>query len=445
MQENIQKVRRVKPEQILVLGFASMIVLGTILLSLPVASADGRSMGLINALFESTSAVCVTGLTVVSTAHDLTLFGQIVILVLLQIGGLGFMTMATMIFLLLGKRITLRERLIMQQALNQFSIQGVVLLTRNILIFTFATELIGAGLLSIQFIPEFGFAKGVYYSVFHAVSAFCNAGFDLMGDSFVRYTNNYIINITVMGLIVIGGIGFTVINDIRRQRRFTRWSLHTKIVMLVTAALILFGFVFFLAVEYNHTLASYDASGKVLGALFQSITPRTAGFNTIPTAELRPASKFMTILLMFIGASPASTGGGIKTMTAFVILLAGISVMRGREEAEVFKKRISRDIVFRALSIVLVSFTVLFAITICLTLIEQHPFVDLLFETGSALGTVGLATLNTGGLADLSKGLLVFVMFMGRVGPLTLTLAFARRKTITHSGIHFPEGKVMVG
>ena len=286
-------------------------------------------MGLINALFESTSAVCVTGLTVVNTARDLTLFGQIVILVLLQIGGLGFMTMATMIFLLLGKRITLRERLVMQQALNQFSIQGVVLLSRNILIFTFATELIGAALLSIQFIPEFGFARGVYYSVFHAVSAFCNAGFDLMGDSFVRYTGNYIINITVMGLVVVGGIGFTVINDIRRQRRFSRWSLHTKIVMMVTAVLILFGFVFFLAVEYHHTLAPYDASGKILGALFQSITPRTAGFNTIPTGDLRPASKFMTVLLMFIGASPASTGGGVKTMTAFVILLAGISVMRG--------------------------------------------------------------------------------------------------------------------
>jgi len=392
-----------------------------------------------------TSAVCVTGLTVVNTAHDLTLFGQIVILVLLQIGGLGFMTMATMIFLLLGKRITLRERLIMQQALNQFSIQGVVLLSRNILVFTFATELIGAGLLSIQFIPEFGFAKGVYYSVFHAVSAFCNAGFDLMGDSFVRYTGNYVINITVMSLVVIGGIGFTVINDIRRQRRLSRWSLHTKIVMLVTVGLILFGFVFFLGVEYNHALAPYDAPGKIMGALFQSITPRTAGFNTIPTDQLHPASKFMTILLMFIGASPASTGGGIKTMTAFVILLAGISVMRGREEAEVFKKRISRDIVFRALSIALVSFTVLFAITICLTLIEQQPFVDILFETGSALGTVGLATIDTGGLADISKALLVFVMFMGRVGPLTLTLAFARRKTITHSGIHFPEGKVMVG
>ena len=445
MQENIPKAKRVKPEQILVLGFASLIVLGTVLLSLPMASVSGRSMGLVNALFESTSAVCVTGLTVVSTAHDLTLFGQIVILVLLQIGGLGFMTMATMIFLLLGKRITLRERLIMQQALNQFSIQGVVLLSRNILLFTFATELIGAALLSIQFIPEFGLSRGIYYSVFHAVSAFCNAGFDLMGDSFVRYTDNYVINITVMGLIVVGGIGFTVINDIRRQRRFSRWSLHTKIVMLVTLGLILFGFVFYLAVEYNHTLAPYSTSGKVLGALFQSITPRTAGFNTIPTDALRPASKFMTVLLMFIGASPASTGGGVKTMTAFVILLAGISVMRGREEAEIFKKRISRDIVFRALAIVLVSFTVLFAITVCLTLVEPIPFVDLLFETGSALGTVGLATINTGELADLSKSLLVFVMFMGRVGPLTLTLAFARRKTITHSGIHFPEGKVMVG
>jgi trk system potassium uptake protein TrkH len=439
------KVKHLKPEQYLVLGFAALISLGTLLLNLPVASASGRSMGFINALFEATSSVCVTGLTVVNTARDLTLFGQIVVLVLLQAGGLGFMTMATMIFLLLGKRITLRERLVMQQALNQFSIQGVVRMSRNILIFTFATELIGAVLLSFQFIPDFGLSKGIYFSVFHAISAFCNAGFDLMGDSFVRYTENYIVNLTVMALIVIGGIGFTVINDIRRQRRASRWSLHTKIVVFITGVLILAGFIFYFAVEYNHALAPYNASGKVLGALFQSITPRTAGFNTIPTDQLQPASKFVTILMMFVGASPASTGGGVKTVTAFVLLLAGISVMRGRDDVEIFRKKVPQDIIFRAIGIILVSFSVLFIITTALCLIEPLPFVDLLFETGSALGTVGLATINTGGLTGASKLLLVFAMFMGRVGPLTLTLAFARRRTITHTGIHYPEGRVLVG
>lgn len=445
MNPNAIKVKHLKPEQYLVLGFAALISLGTLLLSLPVASASGRGMGFINALFEATSSVCVTGLTVVNTARDLTFFGQIVVLVLLQAGGLGFMTMATMIFLLLGKRITLRERLVMQQALNQFSIQGVVRMSRNILIFTIATELIGAVLLSFQFIPDFGLSKGIYFSVFHAISAFCNAGFDLMGDSFVRYTENYIVNLTVMALIVIGGIGFTVINDIRRQRRASRWSLHTKIVIFITGVLILAGFIFYFVVEYNHTLAPYNASGKVLGALFQSITPRTAGFNTIPTGQLQPASKFVTILMMFVGASPASTGGGVKTVTAFVLLLAGISVMRGRDDVEIFRKKVPQDIIFRAIGIILVSFSVLFIITTALCLIEPLPFMDLLFEAGSALGTVGLATINTGGLAGASKLLLVFAMFMGRVGPLTLTLAFARRRTITHAGIHYPEGRVLVG
>lgn len=445
MQQTISKLKRMKPEQYLVLGFASLILAGAVLLTLPEASTSGRSMGFVNALFESTSAVCVTGLTVVNTAHDVTLFGQIVLLVLIQAGGLGFMTMATMFFLLLGKRITLRERLIMQQALNQFSVQGVVRLSRNILIFTFATELIGATLLSLQFIPEFGAARGIYFSIFHAISAFCNAGFDLLGDSFVRYTDNYIVNLTVMGLIVVGGIGFTVINDIRRQRRFTRWSLHTKIAVFVTGVLILFGFVFYLAVEYNNALAPYDMSGKILGALFQSVTPRTAGFNTIPTDQLREASKFVTVLLMFIGASPASTGGGIKTVTAFVILMAGVSVMRGREDVEVFKKKISRDVTSRSISIVLVSFAVLFVISTCLTLVEPYHFIDLLFETASALGTVGLATFDNGQLSEISKLLLIFAMFMGRVGPLTLTLAFARKRIISYTGIHYPEGRVLVG
>ncbi len=440
---------KLSPTQFLVLGFAFVIMIGTLLLSFPSASAEGISIGAVNALFTATSAVCVTGLAVVETGTEFSLFGQIVILVLIQVGGLGFMTMATMIFLLLGKRITLRERLIMQEALNQFTIEGIVRLTKNIIIVTFMIEAAGALLLSIRFIPLFGWGQGIYYSIFHAVSAFCNAGFDLMGhySSFTAFTGDIIINIALMSLIVIGGLGFSVILDVYSHRNFRKWSLHTKVVVVVSGFLIVAGFLFFLIVEFNNpeTLGLYPLPVRFLGALFQSVTTRTAGFNTIDTGGLFNASKFMVIILMFIGASPASTGGGIKTTTATMILLMAYTVIRGKEENEIFHRHIPTAITNRALAIALISLSALIAVTMTLSLLEQAPFLDIMFQSASALGTVGLSTMDTGGMSNVSKLLVTVTMFMGRVGPLTLTLALARRQSQNNSLIKYPEERVMVG
>lgn len=440
---------RLLPTQVLVLGFASMIIIGALLLSLPVASSTGESIGFLNALFEATSAVCVTGLMVVDTADDLSLFGQLVIITLIQIGGLGFMTMATMVFLLLGKRITLRERVMIQEALNESKLQGVVRLTRNIVGMTFLIEGIGALILALRFVPMYGWTKGLYFSIFHAISAFCNAGFDLMGGyrNFTGFTDDFIVNFAMMGLIICGGLGFSVLLDICRNRRFKKWSLHTKVVVCVTAALIGAGALFFFIVEFNNpaTLGSQNWKGKVLGALFQSVTARTAGFYTIDQDSLTDASKFMTIILMFIGASPAGTGGGIKTTTASVILLAVLNVIRGRHDVEVFGRRISYAIVNRALAITVISFIMLVSITMVLSLVEPYEFVDVLFETASALGTVGLATFNNADLSGISKMFIIMTMFAGRVGPLTLTLALAKRMAGDTGNVKYPEGKLMVG
>lgn len=437
------------PTQVLAIGFASIILIGGILLSLPVASANGQSIGFINSLFEATSAVCVTGLVVVDTGTDLSLFGQIVIITLIQIGGLGFMTAASLIFLALGKRITLRERLVMQEALNQFNLEGLVRLTKNVIGVTFIIEGIGALLLSTRFIPLYGFKKGLYYSIFHAISAFCNAGFDLIGNyrSLTGFVDDVVINMTVMGLIILGGLGFSVILDIWHHRRFKKLSLHSKLAVFMTVMLILIGTAFFFIVEYNnpYTLADKPLPIKILASLFQSVTPRTAGFNTIDQANLKDASKFMTILLMFIGASPASTGGGIKTVTASVIFFLTVSVVRGRDDIQVYGKRISHSIAHRAITITLISLMLLIGVSMVLSLIEPQPFIDILFETSSALGTVGLASFDNGSMSTISKIFVMLTMFAGRVGPLTLTLALAKRQNQSDNSIRYPEGKVMVG
>lgn len=444
-----RKGLKLLPTQILVLGFAGIILIGALLLMLPIASVDGESMGLLNALFESTSAVCVTGLVVVDTGTQLTLFGQIVIISLIQIGGLGFMTTATLLFLLLGKRITLKERLVMQEALNQFTLEGVVRLTKNIIYVTILIEGIGALLLSLRFIPTFGWAKGIYYSVFHAISAFCNAGFDLMGNyrSLTGFVDDPIVNLTIGGLIIFGGLGFSVILDIFHTDSYKRWSLHSKLVVAMTISLLVIGMLFFFVVEYKNpeTLGSLDGSGKIFASFFQSVTSRTAGFNTIDQAALRDTSKLMTILLMFIGASPASTGGGIKTVTAVVIFLMTVSVIKGKEDIEVSKKRIPRDIVDRALAIALINLSILITGTMILSITESHSFIDMMFQIGSALGTVGLASFENSTLHGISKVVIMIIMFIGRVGSLTLTTAIAKRQSRALEGIKYPEERVMVG
>lgn len=438
------------PIQFLAMSFILVIIIGTLLLSMPAASATGHSIGGVDAFFTATSAVCVTGLVVADTGMDFTTFGQVVILILIQIGGLGLMSVSTMIFLLLGKKITLKERLIIQQSLNESYLGGIVRLTRDIFIVTLIIEAVGALMLSLRFIPIFGWEKGVYYSIFHSVSAFCNAGFDLMGhySSLINFAGDYLINITIMCLIIMGGIGFSVILDIKTHRMQVRaWYLHTKIVVLTTLILVFIGFVSILFAEYNNelTLGLRPVDEKIMTAMFQSVSARTAGMNSIDIGGLTDVSKFMLVILMFIGASPGSTGGGIKTTTFALILLTAISVIRGREDINVFKRRIPHSLAARALAISLISLLALALVTIALSMLEAVPFIDVLFQAASALGTVGLSTMDTGGMNNVSKILISLTMFMGRVGPLTLTLAFVRRQSRGEKRLRYPQEKIMLG
>jgi len=455
------KKQRIKldPTQVLVLGFMSLILVGSILLTLPIASADGNAAPYLDSVFTATSAVCVTGLVVRDTATEWSTFGHIVIITLIQIGGLGFMTMATVILMIMGRRIRLRDRLIIQEALNEFSLKGLVALIKKIVILTFTIEIFGAALLSTRFIPQFGFGKGLAYSFFHSISAFCNAGFDLMGSvsgpfsSFTSYTSDAIVNFTLIALIIIGGLGFTVLLDIAREKRFVKLSLHSKVVLFMTGMLLALGFVFFLVVEYNNTetLGELGLGSKVLASFFQSVTTRTAGFNTISQSGLTAPGKLMTIILMFIGASPAGTGGGIKTTTAAVIVLMIITVIRGNKDITLYDRKVNRATAYKALAISMIAFLIVIVFTMILSIAEQGnmcgiaTFDNILYEATSAFATVGLSAGITPYTSPVSRIFMIITMFIGRVGPLTLTLAFTNRARNTNIKYTFPEGKIMVG
>lgn len=442
-------IKKITPTQTIILGFVSVILTGTILLYLPISTKTGH-IHFIDALFTATSAVCVTGLVVVDTGTYYTLFGQIVIMVLIQIGGLGFMTTATLVFLALGKKITLRERLIIQEALNQFSLEGIVRLARYVIIMTFLIEGIGTILLSIRFVPEFGLLKGIYYSIFHSISAFCNAGFDLMGDftSFTKYSEDIYVSLVISTLFIIGGIGYTVIIDVyNNKKNFKKFTLHSKLAITVTAVLILSGTLFIFLLEKNNplTMGNLSLKGKIIASYFQAVTPRTAGFNTIPIDSLRNTTAFFIIILMFIGASPASTGGGIKTVTFGVLLASVKTIIKGKCEVEIYRKRLSQDIINRAIAITIVSMLLVILVTIMLSAVEaEHgDFLTVLFETTSAFGTVGLSRGLTTHLTPLGRLLIIFTMFAGRVGPLSLVMAIGEKKG--KGTIRYPEEKVMVG
>jgi len=438
------------PTQILVLGFAAVILIGAILLNLPIASQDGQSVGFINALFTATSAVCVTGLVVVDTLTHWTIFGQIIILFLIQIGGLGFMTMGTLFAIIVGKKITLKERLIIQEALNQFNISGVVRLTKYILIMTFTIEGIGAALLSIRFIPVYGPGRGIWYGIFHAISAFCNAGFDLIGNfrSLTPFVNDPLISLVVSALIVLGGIGFVVILDVKQKKRFTRLSLHSKLAIIMTVILIIIGFIGMLILEFNnpYTMGELPLKGKFLSGIFHSITPRTAGFNTLPTDKLTMASIFFTIVLMFIGGSSAGTAGGVKITTTGVIIATIVSVIKGKDDTEAFGRRIPRSLVDRSLAIIGLATGLVIFVTMILSITEaEHTFIEVFFEVVSAFGTVGLSLGITSSLSTIGKLIISLTMFFGRVGPLTIFLALAQRRQANKGMLRYPEEKVIVG
>ncbi|WP_353682094.1 TrkH family potassium uptake protein [Tepidanaerobacter sp. EBM-49] len=440
-------LRRLKPTQILAVGFALLILTGAVLLTLPISASDGKSVGFLDALFTSTSAVCVTGLVVVDTGTRYSLFGQIVVMCLIQMGGLGIMTMATTVFLLLGKKITLRERMVMQEALNQSTLSGLVKLSRNILITTLIFEGTGAALLALRFSQIYGPTRGIYYGVFHAVSAFNNAGFDVIGNfkNLTPFVEDPLINCVIMGLIIFGGLGFSVIQDIITKKNFKHLCLHSKIVIVTTLLLLTCGFVAFYAIESSnpYTLGGLSTKGKILAAAFQSVTPRTAGFNTINLADLKMPSKYLTILLMYIGASPGSTGGGIKTSTFAVIIMMIYTILASKEDVEISGRRIPYDNIFKAAVIGVIALLLIFTSSFILTMTENTDFMSILFETTSAFGTVGLSLGLTPNLTDIGKVVIILTMFAGRVGPLTLAMALGGRTN--KAMIRFPEERVLVG
>jgi len=415
------------------------------LLNLPAASSTGKSIGFIDALFTATSATCVTGLIVLNTGKDFSTFGQLIILILLQCGGLGIMTMSTMFAFLVGKRISLRQRLIMQESLNQFSIGGLVHLAKFILIFTVIIEGVGATILFFCWQKNYSPVQALYLGVFHSISAFCNAGFSLFSDSIMRYRGDLIINLTFMALIILGGIGFLVLLELLQYGKKETLSLHTKLVLKISFILILIGFIGVYLIEYSNplTLGNLNLSEKIYSSIFQSITARTAGFNTIHIGSMLNPTLFLIIILMFIGASPGSTGGGIKTTTFSLLILYVWSSLTGKEGINLFKRRVSPDIIPKALTVITLSLALVVTMTILLSYVEGEDFIKILFEVVSAFATVGLSTGITPSLSTAGKIIIIITMFAGRLGPLGLALSLIQKRE--PEVIKYPEEKVMVG
>lgn len=437
----------------MVLGFLGLILLGATLLNLPIMTNSNESIGFLNALFTATSAVCVTGLVVVDTATYWNSLGQFVIISLIQIGGLGFMAITTLFAIIIRKKINLKERLLIQESLNQGDLSGLVKLTRYILMMTFAIEGIGAILLSITFIPQFGLLKGIWYSIFHSISAFCNAGFDLMGQtsgefsSITYYYNNVLFIITISALITLGGLGFPVILDVTKTKNFKDLNIHSKIVIISSISLILIGMFFILVLEYNNekTLGHLNLKDTLLSSFFQSVTARTAGFNSIDLTLLRESTLFFMIILMFIGASPASTGGGIKTTTIATLILSVRALIYEKEDVEIYNRRIANGVIRKSLGIFLIGVLVVVLGTFIISVTEPHfSIIEAGFEVISAFATVGLSIGGSPTLSGLGKIFIILFMFMGRVGSLTIFMALASRVR-KKSLIRYPEGRIIVG
>jgi len=435
--------------QLLAVGFAAIIAIGTVLLALPAAS-QGEQLSIPDALFTSTSAVCVTGLTVIIPAQQLTRFGQIVLISLIQIGGLGFMAFSTLLFMIIGKKLTLKNRLLLRESLNTDQLSGLLDLIKWIFVLTIGVELLGAALLSIRFIPKYGLGEGIFMSIFHSISAFCNAGFDLLGsDSLISVQNDPFILLPLMLIIICGSMGFTVMTDVIRSRRFSRLSVHSKLVLILTGILLASGALFTLLLEWNNpeTLGGMESAWqKVLNALFQSVTLRTAGFSAVDQSSLNQSTQFLSCLYMFIGAAPASTGGGVKLTTFASLLLLIRTIAQGGEQTVIFKHSIPRKTLERAACILLIALGVVFIDVLLLSIAEpDQPLIHIMYEAVSAGATVGLSCNMTGSLSLAGRFIIIFTMFIGRVGPLTLALALAHRQSPGKDKLKFPEAHIMIG
>ena len=440
-------IKRRTNVEILALGFAIVILVGTFLLLLPISS---NHTDFLDALFTATSATCVTGLVVYDTATHWTLFGQIVILILIQIGGLGFITIGVFLATYIKKKISLRQRGLIEESVSSLKLAGGVKLVKHIIKGTFLFEGIGAVILSLVFIEDFGLLKGIYLGIFHSVSAFCNAGFDLLGiiepyGSLTPYASNIVVNITIMILIIIGGLGFVVWQDLYEKKlHFRNYLLQTKIV-LITSFIFIFGGAFlFYIFEYQHALASLSSEEAILASFFQSITCRTAGFNTIDVSHLKPATSLLMMLMMFVGGSPGSTAGGIKTTTFAVLIIFVYSTMTNKSEANAFNRRFDSKTIKKACSVFLINFIFIIISSFIIFNDQPHlPMQDTFFEIFSALGTVGISTGITRVLSMTSKITIILLMYCGRVGSLTLALSLSKKKKI--SNCKNPVEKISIG
>lgn len=443
------------PARTLIIGFAGLIFMGTILLMLPAAST-GRHLGFVNALFTSTSAVCVTGLTVVDTGRTFSPFGQSVILILIQFGGLGIMTMSTLFLMLAGRRPGVVGQLMIQDTFTHSRERNIFSILKDVVLFTGVIEGLGMVAMFFCFLPGNGVQQALFLSIFHSISAFCNAGFSVFSDSFIGYRDNWVLNLTVCFLIVSGGIGFLVLSEIKqkisiKERFLSRFSLHSKLVLSMTAILIISGTVLIIAMEWRNTLAPLPTPDRLLAAFFQSVTARTAGFNTLPIGNMANQTLFILILLMFIGASPGSCGGGIKTTSVATLMVLGFSRFRGHKRPQLFHRTISDVSVGKAVSVVMLSGMVICIGILLLLMTEigevahiesRGKFLELFFEVVSAFGTVGLSTGITAGLSGMGKIIISIIMFVGRLGPLVVGVAVSRD---TISRYHYAEETIMVG
>ncbi len=435
------------PPVSLMLSFAFVILLGTVMLMLPEASVQRRVTPLFDALFTATSATCVTGLIVQDTGSYFSLFGQIVILTLIQVGGLGIMTISTAFALIMGRRLTLKLENVMHSVVGDNERLDVFQLLKNIVIVTVMIEAIGAILLFFSFSKTLTPPQAMYNAIFHSISAFCNAGFSLFDNSLIRFVDNPVVNLTITTLILLGGIGFAVIIDLYRYifklDRVRKLNLHSKIVLSVSGILILLGFVGFYIAEYHGVMENFSISRRILSSWFQSVTARTAGFNTVDITRIAPASVLVFLAMMFIGASPGSTGGGVKTTTFAVLILSVTSMLRGRRELSLYNRRISLSNYREATSLITLSVGIISIVVFLLFLVENLPFDKLIFEAISAFGTVGLSMGITAKLSGAGKLLITVLMYIGRIGPLTLIYALSMRKR--EPNINYAEEKIAIG
>lgn len=440
---------RLNQVQFIALGFFLIIMLGTFMLMLPISSRSGEWTSFMDALFTATSTTCVTGLIVVDTFTHWSLFGQLVIITLIQIGGLGFLTIAVGFAMVFRRRIGLRQRDLLKESVNAMEIGGIVKLTKKIIAGTTIIEGIGAVILTIRFMPEHGILEGIYYGVFHSISAFCNAGFDLMGyqtpyNSLCAYVNDPVVNLTVSALIILGGLGFVVWDELSVKKfHWKQYTLHTKLVLSCTIFLLIAGTVLMLLFEYNNTVAEMNLGEKILASFFGSVTARTAGFNTVDTAALDSSSKLLTMILMFIGGSPGSTAGGAKTTTVMVMFIYIVSSLKNESGSNVFHRRINSEIIKKAAMVIGLNLGLALCSGMIILATSDLPMEDVLFETISAISTVGMTTGITRDLNTIGRVLIAFLMYCGRIGSMTFALSLMKKEN--GQLLKMPEEKISIG